>query len=404
MVSQYEVMLKRLSLMFISVASLAMMSACDSANKAAAQQAGAPAAVAVTVKTVLPQDMPLTLELPGRTTSYGVAEIRPQVTGVVKKRLFVEGSIVQAGQALYQIEPAVYQASFDQAKASLAKAQANLESVSLKAARYADLVKIEAVSKQANDDVLAAEKQAKADVAMAKALLDRAKIDLDFTRIVSPITGRIGRSSVTEGALVTANQASVLAVVQQLNPVYVDITQSSTELLRLNRNLAAGKVARAQTKTVPVELVLEDGSVYESKGYLAFSEMTVDPTTGSVTLRAVVPNPKTMLLPGMYVRAKIAQTTQKNAFLIPHIALSRDPKGNALAMVVNAENKVEARPIQAVQSTSTDWVVSEGLKKGDRVVVDGLQKIRPGALVKPEEMKPAEIEKTPTNASVKPQQ
>jgi membrane fusion protein (multidrug efflux system) len=402
MSTQYAFLLKRLSLVMGSIAVISVMSACDSAKKTAAQQAAMP--VVVTVKTVEPQDIPLTLELPGRTTSYGVAEIRPQITGVVKKRLFVEGSFVHAGQALYQIEPAVYQASVDQAKAGLAKAQASLDSVLLKAARYADLVKIEAVSKQANDDVVSSEKQAKADVAIAKALLDKAKIDLDFTRIVSPITGRIGRSSVTEGALVTANQANILAVVQQLNPVYVDITQSSTELLRLNRNLTAGKVARVGTKTVPVELLLEDGSVYEQKGHLAFSEMTVDPTTGSVTLRAVVPNPKTILLPGMYVRAKIAQTTQKNAFLIPHIALSRDPKGNALAMVVNAENKVEARPIQANQSTITDWVVSEGLKKGDRVIVDGLQKIRPGALVKPEEMKPEEVVKIPANASAKPQQ
>lgn len=357
-----------------------LLSACgDEPQNAPA--GGMPGASAVTVKTVQPESVPVTTELPGRTSPYLVAELRPQVTGIVKQRLFKEGSEVKAGQVLYQIDPATYQAAFDSARASLARAEANVEAVRLKAGRYAELVKIEAVSQQDNDEAVAALKQAQADVGSAKAALDKARIDLGFTRVTSPIAGRIGRSTVTPGALVTANQVAALATVQQLDPIYVDLTQSSTELLHMKRDLESGKLQRAGGAAVPVQLVLEDGSLYGAAGKLAFSEVTVDQDTGSVTLRAVFPNPKGELLPGMYVRARLAQGVQDHAILVPHAAVSRDPKGNATVMVVNGESKAEARIVKTAQSLGDQWVVTEGLAAGDRVIVEGLQRVKPGAPV-----------------------
>ncbi len=346
---------------------------------------GAPGAPAVTVVTVTPESVPVTAELPGRTTPYLVAELRPQVSGIVKARPFKEGSEVKAGQVLYQIDPAPYQAAYDSARANLARAEANLEAARLKAERYAELVKIEAVSKQANDDAAAALKQTAAEIGAATAALDKARIDLGFTRVTSPIAGRIGRSTVTPGALVTANQGEALATVQQLDPIYVDLTQSSVELLRLKRDLASGKLQRSGGNAAPVELVLEDGSVYGTPGKLAFSEVTVDESTGSVTLRAVFPNPKGELLPGMYVRARLTQGVQGGAILVPHAALSRSPRGEAQVMLVGADNKVEARIVHAEQSFGDKWVVSEGLAAGDRVIVEGLQKMKPGAPVQASE-------------------
>jgi membrane fusion protein (multidrug efflux system) len=340
---------------------------------------------AVTVVTVQTESVPVTAELPGRTSPYLVAELRPQVSGIVKQRLFKEGSDVKAGQVLYRIDPATYQAAYDSARANLARAEANLEVARLKAGRYAELVKIEAVSAQANDDAQAAQKQAQAEVGAAKAALDKARVDLDFTRVTSPIAGRIGRSTVTAGALVTANQAAALATVQQLDPIYVDLTQSSTELLGLKRNLDSGKLQRAAGNTVPVKLVLEDGSLYGAEGKLAFSEVTVDQATGSVTLRAVFPNPKGELLPGMYVRARLTQGVNRDAVLVPHAAVSRTPRGEAQVMVVNGEAKVEARSVKAEQSAGDKWVVTGGLAAGDRVIVEGLQKVKPGAPVQAQE-------------------
>jgi membrane fusion protein (multidrug efflux system) len=342
---------------------------------------GMPGAPAVTVMTVQPEPVPVTAELPGRTSPYLVAELRPQVSGIVKERLFKEGSDVRAGQILYRIDPAPYQAAFDSARASLDRAEANLEAVRLKAARYAELVKIEAVSAQANDEAQAAQKQARAEIAAAKAALDKARVDLDFTRVTSPIAGRIGRSSVTAGALVTANQEAALATVQQLDPIYVDLTQSSAKLLGLKRDLESGRLQRAAGNTVPVKLVLEDGSVYGAEGKLAFSEVTVDQATGSVTLRAVFPNPRGDLLPGMYVRARLTQGVNRDAILVPHAAVSRTPRGEAQVMVVNGERIVEARIVTTEQSIADKWVVTEGLAAGDRVIVEGLQKIKPGAPV-----------------------
>lgn len=357
-----------------------LLSACGDGQKQP-PAGGPPGIPTVTVVTVQPESVAQIAELPGRTVPYQVAELRPQVTGIVKARLFKEGSEVKAGQVLYRLDPATYQAAYDSARASQARAEANLEAARLKAGRYARLVKIEAVSAQANDEAQAGQKQAQADVGVAKAALDRARVDLDYTRVTSPIAGRIGRSSVTAGALVTANQVAALATVQQLDPIYVDLTQSSAELLALKRALDAGTLTRAGGNSVPVQLVLEDGSAYGAEGKLEFSEVTVDQATGSVTLRAVFPNPKGELLPGMYVRARLTQGVNRDAMLVPHAAVSRDPKGNATVMVVNAENKVEARVVEAVQSRGDNWVVTEGLAAGDRVIVEGLQKVKPGAPV-----------------------
>ena len=364
----------------IALTGALLLNACGDGQKQP-PAGGPPGTPTVTVVTVQPESVAQIAELPGRTVPYQVAELRPQVTGIVKARLFKEGSEVKAGQVLYRLDPATYQAAYDSARASQARAEANLEAARLKAGRYARLVKIEAVSAQANDEAQAGQKQAQADVGVAKAALDRARVDLDYTRVTSPIAGRIGRSSVTAGALVTANQVAALATVQQLDPIYVDLTQSSAELLALKRALDAGTLTRAGGNSVPVQLVLEDGSAYGAEGKLEFSEVTVDQATGSVTLRAVFPNPKGELLPGMYVRARLTQGVNRDAMLVPHAAVSRDPKGNATVMMVNAENKVEARVVEAVQSKGDNWVVTEGLAAGDRVIVEGLQKVKPGAPV-----------------------
>jgi membrane fusion protein (multidrug efflux system) len=383
MQNHYERLFNSLALV---LATTLLMTACSKEQPGTTPGPGAAGAPAVTVLTVQTESVPVTAELPGRTSPYLVAELRPQVTGIVKERLFKEGSEVKAGQVLYRIDPATYQATYDSAKASLARAEANLDATRLKAGRYAELVKIEAVSAQANDEAQAAQKQAQAEIAAAKAALAKARVDLDFTRVTSPIAGRIGRSTVTAGALVTANQAAALATVQQLDPIYVDLTQSSTDLMRMKRDLESGKLQRASGNTVPVQLVLEDGSVYRVEGRLAFSEVTVDPATGSITLRAVFPNPKGELLPGMYVRARLNQGVNRDAILVPHAAVSRTPRGEAQAMVVNAENLVEARTVKAEQSVGDTWVVTEGLTAGDRVIVEGLQKIKPGAPVQAQEI------------------
>lgn len=371
----------------VALAGATLLASCSGGEQPgqAGAAGGPPPAPTVGVIVAVAESVPVVNELPGRTAPFMVAELRPQVTGIVQKRLFTEGSEVKAGQTLYQIDASTYRAAHDSAKASYARAEANLYSARLKATRYADLVKIDAVSKQANDDAVAALKQAEADVASARAAVDAARINLDFTSVTSPISGRIGRSTVTPGALVTANQETALATVQQLDPIYVDLTQSSTELLSLRRAVEGGKLKSTGAKGVPVKLVLEDGTQYAAEGKLAFSEVTVDPGTGSVTLRAVFPNPKGELLPGMYVRAKLEQGAADNAILVPHAALSRDPRGNPLVMVVGAENKVEARMVKTDRSLGDKWVVTDGLAAGDRIIVDGLQRVRPGAAVQPQE-------------------
>ncbi|WP_107222069.1 efflux RND transporter periplasmic adaptor subunit [Thauera aromatica] len=369
----------------VAALSATLLAACSGGEPGAAPQSAPPPAPMVTVVTVHAETVPMVAELPGRTAPYLIAELRPQVTGIVKERSFTEGSEVRAGQVLYQIDPAPYQAVHASAAADLARAEANLHAARLKSERYAELVRIEAVSRQANDDAAAALGQARAEVAAAKAALEKAKIDLDYTRVKSPIAGRIGRSAVTPGALVTANQDAVLATVQQLDPIYVDLTQSSVELLRLRREIAAGRLQAGAKGEVPVKLMLEDGSEYAAEGRLAVSEVTVDESTGSVTLRARFPNPKGELLPGMYVRARLPQGVRSDAILVPHAALSRDARGTALVMVVDGAGKAEARPVTVAQSIGERWVITGGLASGERVVVEGLQKIRPGAPVQAQE-------------------
>ncbi len=356
-----------------------VLGACGKPQAAAPGERPAPE---VKVVEVQPKPLALTNELAGRTLPYKVAEVRPQVSGILQQRLFTEGGDVKAGTKLYQIDPASYQAQVDSAAAVLAKAEANLEVAKLAAARHAELVKINAVSQQANDDAQARLKQSEAEVAAARAALKTAKINLDYTSITAPIAGRIGRSMVTPGALLTANQQQVLATVQQLDPIYVDVTQSSTDLLRLKRDWAEGRLKSAGANQASVKLLLEDGSTYAATGKLQFSDVTVDPGTGAVTLRAVFPNPKQELLPGMYVRAVLEEGVRESAILVPQPALMRDGRGNASVYVVDAENKVAVRPVKAKRTVGDQWLVSEGLKAGERVIVEGLQKIRPGAPVR----------------------
>jgi len=324
----------------------------------------------------------LTTELPGRTVPQLIAEVRPQVGGIIKKRLYTEGSDVKAGQLLYQIDPAAYEATYASAQAAQARAEANLFAVRLKAGRYQDLVRIKAVSQQDNDDIQASLKQAEADVAAAKAALESARINLAYTRISAPISGRIGRSTVTDGALVTASQPTALATIQQLNSMYVDVTQSTAELLKLKQNLASGFVKKGDSAKAKVKLLLEDGSAYPTPGIMKFSEATVDQSTGSVTLRALFSNPNQTLLPGMFVRAVVEEGVSESAILVPQRGVTRNPKGDAVVMTVGTEEKVEPRPIKVIRTVGDSWLVSEGLKAGDRVILEGLQKARPGTVVK----------------------
>ncbi len=331
---------------------------------------------------VTPQKVLYTTELAGRTSAFQIAEVRPQVSGIIQKRLFTEGTDVKAGDTLYQIDPATYKADLDSAKANLARAEANVAPARLKMQRFKDLVNISAVSKQEYEDAEAAYKQALADVGVNKAAVENARIRLDYTKVTSPISGRTGRSLVTPGALVTANQGNPLTTVQQLDPVYVDVTQSSTEVLRLKRALESGTLQRADEGHAAVRLLLEDGSEYAHSGTLQFTDVSVDESTGMVTLRAIFPNPEHDLMPGMYVRAILKEGVDEQAILLPQRALVRDAKGNATAYVVNAESKVEVRPLKVGRTQGNSWVVLDGLKAGDKVIVEGIQKIRPGAAVR----------------------
>lgn len=369
----------RLTVPLLAVTALA---ACGKAPPAAPP---APPPVEVTVVTLAPATVTLARELPGRTSPSLIAEIRPQANGIVKKRLFDEGGRVKAGQVLYQLDDAIPRANDASARAALLRAQATLENARLTAARSAELVRIDAVSRQDNEASVAALKQAEADLASAKANVETTSATLAYSRITSPISGRIGRSSVTQGALVTANQAAALATVQQLDPMFVDVTQSSAEWLELRKELASGRLEAA--RDVPVTLFLEDGSRYPQPGKLDFSDVTVDPATGSFLVRIVVPNPDDALLPGMYVRAELAGAVQQNAILVPQQGVARDPKGNASVMVVGADSKAEVRPIKAFRAIGDRWLVESGLAAGDRVIVEGLQKIRPGVAVHAAEAK-----------------
>ncbi|MFT3965766.1 MAG: efflux RND transporter periplasmic adaptor subunit [Sphingobium sp.] len=339
-----------------------------------------PAAVEVGVVTLSAQDVTLSTELPGRTTATMVSEVRPQVAGIVQKRLFTEGSLVTAGQPLYQIDPSLYSASREEAAATLANAQASLATADAKARRYATLTGTEAVSAQDKDDVTAAARQARASVRQAQASLGTASINLRFTQVRAPIGGRIGRSSVTPGALVTASQTDSLATIQQLDPIFVDITQSSAKLLELRRSLATGKMLPA---SATIRLKLDDGSDYAQAGRIEFAEPIVDPDSGTVTLRARFPNPDGLLLPGMFVRVVAPQSVMPNAILAPQQGISRDAKGGATALVVGRDNKVERRTVTAAQAIGDKWLITSGLKAGDRLIVEGTDKVQSGATVRP---------------------
>jgi membrane fusion protein, multidrug efflux system len=330
----------------------------------------------VGVVTLQSQTVTLTRELPGRTSPYLVAEVRPQVGGIIKRRLFTEGSRVKAGQPLYQLDDAIPRADQATAQATLLRAQASLNSARLNAARSAELAKIDAVSRQDNENAIAALRQAEADIASAQAAVARGNVVLGYAQITSPITGRIGKSSVTQGALVTANQAEALATVQQLDPIYVDVTQSSAELLALRKQLAAGRLEEA--RDLPVTILLEDGSRYAEQGKLTFADVTVDPGTGSFLLRVVVPNPNDILLPGMYARAVVGSGVRQDALLVPQRGIARDPRGDTSAMVLGTDGKVQQRPVKVSRAIGDQWLVEDGLASGDQVIVEGLQKIRPG--------------------------
>jgi len=340
--------------------------------------------VPVTVVTLKSQPVTLTRELPGRTSAFLVADVRPQANGIVKDRLFVEGATVKSGQTLYQLDDAIYRAQYNNSVAALAKANATLESARLAAGRSAELIKIGAVSTQDNENAIAAFAQADADAAAAKAAVDSARVNLAYTKIASPISGRIGKSSVTPGALVVANQATALATVQQLDPIYVEVSQSSAEWLRLSSGIGSGRLKAGGAGT-PVAITLEDGTRYAHDGRLQFADVTVDPGTGSFVVRVIVPNPENRLLPGMFVSARIDEGSLSAAVLAPQQGITRDAKGSATALVVGAEDKVELREVTASRTVGDQWLIEAGLKAGDRVIVEGLQKIRPGAVVKPTE-------------------
>ncbi len=336
----------------------------------------------VAVVTVRPERVVLTTELPGRTSAYRVAEIRPQVSGIVLKRMFHEGADVKAGEVLYQIDPAPYQSALANAGAALSRAEANLPALRSRVGRYEDLIPDKAVSQQDYDDVAAALKLAEADVEVWKAAVETARINLAYTRVAAPISGRIGSSNVTEGALVTAQQPAPLSIIQQLDSVYVDVPQSTTELLRLKRSLEGGRLNQGGAGQKKVKLLLEDGSAYPLTGTLQFRDVTVDPATGSVIQRVVFPNPDGVLLPGMYVRAVVREGVKERAILIPQQAVSRDPKGNPVALIVDAGGKVEQRTLALDRAIGDKWLVTTGLASGDRVIVEGMQKARTGASVK----------------------
>ncbi|AFJ47931.1 efflux RND transporter periplasmic adaptor subunit [Shimwellia blattae] len=365
----------------LMLAGSAVLTGCD--NKDAQQQAAA--APEVGVVTLKAETLPITTELPGRTSPYRVAEVRPQVSGIILKRNFIEGSDVQAGVSLYQIDPATYQATYDSAKGDLAKANAAAKIAQLTVNRYKPLLGTKYISQQDYDTAVANLQQANAAVVAAKAAVETARINLAYTKVTSPITGRIGKSAVTEGALVQNGQSTAMAVVQQLDPIYVDVTQSSEDFLRLKQELANGTLKQENGKA-KVTVVTAEGVTFPQTGSLEFSDVTVDQTTGSITLRAIFPNPDHTLLPGMFLRARLEEGVRSDALLVPQQGVTRTPRGDASALVVGADNKVENRTITAPTAIGDKWLVTSGLKAGDRVIVTGLQKVRAGAQVTPQEI------------------
>ncbi|HHC1356012.1 TPA: multidrug efflux RND transporter periplasmic adaptor subunit AcrA [Klebsiella pneumoniae] len=360
-------------------------------------QQGAQHMPEVGIVTLKSAPLQITTELPGRTSAYRIAEVRPQVSGIILKRNFVEGSDIQAGVSLYQIDPATYQASYDSAKGDLAKAQAAANMDQLTVKRYQKLLGTKYISQQDYDTAVATAQQSNAAVVAAKAAVETARINLAYTKVTSPISGRIGKSAVTEGALVQNGQTTALATVQQLDPIYVDVTQSSNDFLRLKQELADGRLKQENGKA-KVELVTNDGLKYPQSGTLEFSDVTVDQTTGSITLRAIFPNPDHTLLPGMFVRARLEEGINPDALLVPQQGVTRTPRGDASVMVVGEGDKVEVRQVTASQAIGDKWLVTDGLKSGDRVIVTGLQKIKPGVQVKAQEVASGDKQQAAGNA------
>lgn len=379
-------LLCRLTSVAAGVALLLSLSGCGE-KSAQAQGAGAPPPAEVGVVTVHPQRLAVVTELPGRLEATRVAQVRARVPGIVLKRKFQEGAEVKAGQVLYEIDPTAYKATLASAEAALERAEANLAQANLKVQRYRPLVQTNAISKQEFDDALTAQKQTTADVASAKAARETARLNLGYATVTAPISGRIGRALVTEGALVGQGEATPLAVIQQLDPIYATLSQSSTELLQLKRALASGALQRVGNNQAKVNLVTEDGTVYPQAGKLLFSDVTVDETSGSVTIRALFPNPDRMLLPGMFVRARLEQGVRDNVILVPQQAVTRGADGSTV-MVVGPNDKVSVRKLDIAGAQGTDWILKSGLKDGERIVVDGVQKARPGSAVKPVPWKP----------------
>ncbi|PVZ87320.1 efflux transporter periplasmic adaptor subunit [Serratia sp. S1B] len=359
-----------------------VLTGCDNKEAQSGAQRPMPSVGVVTLKEA---PLNITTDLPGRTAAYRIAEVRPQVSGIILKRNFVEGSDIQAGVSLYQIDPATYQAAYESAKGDLAKAQAAADIARLTVNRYKPLLGTNYISKQDYDTALSNQLQANAAVVAAKAAVESARINLAYTKVTSPISGRIGLSTVTEGALVTSGQATALSTVQQLDPMYVDVTQSSNDYLRLKQELADGSLQQENGKA-KVKLLFENGRQYAKEGTLEFSDVTVDETTGSITIRAIFPNPDHTLLPGMFVRARLDEGVRNDALLVPQQGVTRNPRGEATSLVVGADNKVEARILTADQAIGDKWLVTAGLKAGDRVIVTGLQKIKPGVEVKAQEV------------------
>jgi membrane fusion protein (multidrug efflux system) len=369
------------SCLFIAFIALTVTAACK-------KKMPPPPMPEVGVVTLQARPVALGMDLPGRVVPQRVAEVRPQASGVILKRLFVEGAVVEAGQALYSIDPSQYRATYETARANVERASATLASSAALLGRYKGLVESNAVSKQEYDNALAAQQEAAANLSAARAALEAARVSLVYTDVLAPISGRIGRSAVTEGALVTANQDTPLATIQQLNTVYVDIVQPSLNLLHLQKEYASGKLKSAGKNQAVVKLTLEDGTPYAAPGRLEFSEVTVDPTSGSVTLRATVPNPDRLLLPGMFVQVHLQEGIQENALLVPQRGITRDQKGEPTALVVGQDNKVELRELKTDRAIGDQWLVTSGLKAGDRVIVEGVQKVRPGSEVKAVEAAP----------------
>lgn len=362
-----------------ALANLLFLGGCESERGRQAMSAPVPEVATVTIQT---ERVVLTKELPGRTSPYRVCEVRPQVNGIIQRRLFTEGADVKAGDVLYQIDPAPFQAALDNSRAALGRSEAAMPALRSRAERFRELLADKGVSRQDYDDAVAALKQSQADIQYWKAMVETARINLGYTSVKAPISGRIGKSNVTEGALATAQQPLALATIQQLNPMFVDVPQSTTEMLHMKERSAKGRLKTDGEDQRKVKLILKDGAEYSLEGTLQFRDVTVDPATGSVILRMVFPNPESTLLPGMYVRAVVQEGIAEEAILAPQQGVTRDPRGNPVALIVDDAGKVQQRVLMIDRAIGNQWLVVSGLKAGERLIVEGMMNVRPGAAVK----------------------